>query len=906
MISLKHDSHIEQRIQSFGLTLWNDIRHLSPGFFNQKHWHTQLMNWAMKDDSFKINLFRFVDVLPSLDNSKEVSDYVSEYFLSTKSELSPLLRVVLTIASSRVTSGLTFRLVKAQVRQMSENFIVGETPQSAVRKLEVLHKKGIAFTADLLGESTVSDMEADHYRDRYFSLINTLADAASKWPNNDLIDKDDTGLIPRVNVPVKPSSLGCHLDPLDLSKSVEQLKKRVLPILLHAKKRHIFVNFDLEQWALHDITFELLEEILKDPALANWPHIGIVVQAYLKKSEEDLERLIKIARARSTPITVRLVKGAYWDYETVISRQNGFACPVFPDKAATDLQFEHLTRLLFENRHTLTPAIASHNLRSLSCATVLAKEMNVPQRGFEFQMIYGMAEPIRDAFCDRGYRVRLYSPIGKLLPGMAYLVRRLLENTSNEGFLCQAYHSGIEPQHILARPISSDAGQRETPRPNKFFQNCPLADFTDTDVRNSLSSKVDAIRNQSAVKIPICVGGKMRFSVSDFERLCPSDQNIIAAHVSMASVQDANAAVEKAYELYPRWRDTKLGERARLLRNLAKILNRDRWELAAMEVMEVAKPFREADADVAEAIDFCNFYADRAESDLAYYITGNVPGEKNRCGFRGRGPAVIISPWNFPLAILTGMSSAALVAGNPVILKPAEQSSMIGYALYTRMIEAGFSSGVVQFLPGFGEIVGQVLVEHPLVALIAFTGSKDVGLSILQSAAIQRKGQPQVKKVICEMGGKNAIIVDSDADLDVAIEGILKSAFSFSGQKCSACSHVVVLDPIYKKFVSRLIDACRSLKVASAFDPGCHVGPVVDRDSYDRLMQIIENPGPDATKLYSGSVPTGGLYVPPTLFEVNGPDNELLRQELFGPVLVLTCARSFEEAIETTTDTEFA
>lgn len=342
-----------------------------------------------------------------------------------------------------------------------------------------------------------------------------------------------------------------------------------------------------------------------------------------------------------------------------------------------------------------------------------------------------------------------------------------------------------------------------------------------------------------------------------------------------------------------------------LLDRLADLLERDRHHLAALEVWEVAKPMREADADVAEAIDFCRYYARQAMIELGPRKTMCVTGEDNALVYQGRGPTVVIAPWNFPMAILTGMATAALVAGNPVILKPSGLSSAIAYALYQRMMEAGFSPKVVQFLPGSGQTVGMRLVEHRLIAQIAFTGSKEVGLSIIERAARTSVGQPQVRRVVCEMGGKNAIIVDDDADLDEAVAGVMKSAFGFAGQKCSACSRVVVVEGAYEPFVGRLIEACRSMIVAPAHDPSCQLPPVADPVARERLMKLIEDPPAGATALFVGQTPGVGWFVPPTLFAVDSTQHPLMQEELFAPIVAVMNAETFSAATDIAMGTPF-
>jgi RHH-type proline utilization regulon transcriptional repressor/proline dehydrogenase/delta 1-pyrroline-5-carboxylate dehydrogenase len=320
----------------------------------------------------------------------------------------------------------------------------------------------------------------------------------------------------------------------------------------------------------------------------------------------------------------------------------------------------------------------------------------------------------------------------------------------------------------------------------------------------------------------------------------------------------------------------------------------------------VGKPWKEADADVAEAVDFCRYYARQAMTELAPKKQGNVWGEDNTLSYEGRGVCVVIAPWNFPLAILTGMATAALVAGNTVILKPAEQSSAIAYSLYKAMRAVGFPEDVVHFLPGVGEEIGPKLVEHRDVAQIAFTGSKNVGLAIVASAAKTVEGQRQVKRVVCEMGGKNAIIVDDDADVDEAVQGVIKSAFGFAGQKCSACSRALVHENVADAFIERLKSAAMSISMGPAQSSGTTLGPVVDNEAYTRLTGVVANPGAGAEKVFVGEAPKGGYFVPPSIFAVNDASHMLMQRELFGPVLAVHKVKSFDDALDIAGGTEFA
>jgi RHH-type transcriptional regulator, proline utilization regulon repressor / proline dehydrogenase / delta 1-pyrroline-5-carboxylate dehydrogenase len=352
-----------------------------------------------------------------------------------------------------------------------------------------------------------------------------------------------------------------------------------------------------------------------------------------------------------------------------------------------------------------------------------------------------------------------------------------------------------------------------------------------------------------------------------------------------------------------------VSERAEVLHKTAQFFEKERFRMSAWMVHEVGKPWREADADVAEAIDFCNFYADEMEH-LATPRKRNMPGEWNEYFYEARGVAVVIAPWNFPLAILTGMVVAALVAGNTVIMKPSEQASRVGYFLQEALEAAGIPPGVVNFLPGDGEEIGPTLVGDPRVALIAFTGSKPVGLSIIKSASEVKSGQREIKRVIAEMGGKNAIIVDEDADLDEAVLGTLASAAGFAGQKCSACSRVIVIGSAYKPFCERLAEAVKTIQIGPASDPATTLGPVVDLDSQERVLRYIEIGKTEGKLLAQAEIPTKlqgtGYYVPAAVFTDCPSTGRLCQEEVFGPVLAVIKARDMDEALTIADNTLYA
>ncbi len=882
-----------------------------PGIFNKQFWQGRLLEWAMADPDFRVDLFRLIDVLPTLRTNEDISAHIDEYLLRPGRSLPAGLSVAIKSAAGGLGASVAVPAFKKNVEEMARQFIAGHDAASALSAVRDQWNNGFAATADLLGEATLSDAEADVYQARYIDLIRTLGDAAPQWPANSILDGDESAPQPRANVSIKVSALAPNLDPVDLSGGVDRLAARVCPILLEAKAHGVFVNFDLEQWALHEITYALFERLAMEDELRAWPHLGIVVQAYLRSAEADAQRLLDLAKHRGAPLTVRLVKGAYWDYEVVHAREFGYPVPVWLNKETTDANFERITTFLLKNSRWLSAAIGSHNLRSIAHAIAQAESLELPKHAYEFQSLHGMAEPERTALKDFGYRVRVYMPFGELLPGMAYLVRRLLENTSNTGFLRLSHHEHADLDKLLAKPEFREPNVAQPAMrsgdPTTPFENASLSDFTNEAVRAKFAAALSNLKKHLPQTIPVVVAGDQRATGESIERVNPGHTAEHVTRLILATDRDVERAVQTAKRAYPAWRDRDLIDRAKLLDRLADILDRDRFDLAALQSIEVGKPWAEADADIAEANDFCRYYARQALIELTGLPVKNVAGEDNAFFYEGRGPTVVIAPWNFPMAILCGMSTAALVAGNPVIMKPAEQSSATAYALYRRMIEAGIPPDVVQFLPGDGEKIGPLLVEHPDIAQIAFTGSKSVGLGILERAAVVRAGQRHVKGVVCEMGGKNAIIVDTDADIDQAVAGIIASAFGYAGQKCSACSRVITVGAVHDALLPRLIEAARSLAIHPAENPACKIPPVVDDEAHARLLEVIANPSEGASVLYHGDAPNlAGNYIAPAIFLLTDPKHRLMQEELFGPVIAVYHAATFDDALDVANATEFA
>ncbi len=596
----------------------------------------------------------------------------------------------------------------------------------------------------------------------------------------------------------------------------------------------------------------------------DFPDVGIVVQAYLPEAQRDAEALLEWAEKRGTPIWVRLVKGAYWDYETIMAQAHGWPIPVYQQKWESDANFERLTRFLMENYRWLRPALGSHNLRSLSHGIACAKHLRVPEGAYELQMLYGMGGDQAQLLADRGQRVRIYTPFGELIPGMAYLVRRLLENTSNDSFLRQSFTEQVSIEELLMKPTEWPRARclQPTPAavpavPARTFNNEPPTDFSRADARTAMERAVNDTAEEFGKEYPLVINGRAIETMGKMKSINPSHKSQVVGIISSATAEEASLAIDAARRAFKQWSRTEVDHRAEYLELVAATMRNQRFELAAWEVHECGKPWIEADADVAEAIDFCMYYADQARR-LMSGRRHDLPGEENDYSYRPRGVAAVIAPWNFPLAILTGMTAAALVTGNTVIIKPAEQSSVVGYKLMEILQNVGIPDGVVNFLPGVGEEVGPELIASPDVNLIAFTGSRSVGLAINHEASKPDDRQEFVKHVIAEMGGKNAIIIDDDADLDEAVLGVTYSAFGYAGQKCSACSRCIVLESVYDAFVEKLAQATTSLKVGPAELPDSSIGPVIDEEAFKRINESIKLAKETFPLLAAGAVKDAG------------------------------------------------
>lgn len=859
--------------------------------------HDQLLGFAMANPGLRVQLFQLIDCLPALPDQTAIAQHIRDYLGQDAVELPGPLKALLNFTqASSVPGHLAATTFSTAVATLAKKYIAGETIDQVFKTLNQLQKQNLTFTLDLLGEAVITETEAEDYLNRYLLLMEQLAE---RFPN-----KADTNLS-ESQVSVKLTAFYSQFDPLDPVGTKEKVSERVRRLLRKAGELGVAIHFDMEQYAYKDLTLAILKDVLMEDEFRQRSDIGLTQQAYLQDSYHDLKDIIEWVTERGTPLTVRLIKGAYWDQEMIKAIQHGWAPPVYRHKVSTDANFECMTRLLLENHQVVYAAIGSHNVRSQAHAIAIAEALNIPSRNIELQVLYGMADKLAVALAKRGHRVRVYCPYGNLIPGMAYLIRRLLENTANTSFLRQSLEA-TPTADLVAKPEFVDIDtQPAEPIARQQFENAPDTDYAQQQARQTAQQALDQVRGQVGKSYGSWVNGDYLNTDTVVPSVNPSNPTEIVGNISLLDTAQADAAVAAAKAAFASWRDTPAIERAAYLRRAGELMSARRAELSAWIVLEVGKPLRQADAEVSEAIDFCHYYADEMER-LDRGVAADLPGETNRYRYFPKGVALVISPWNFPLAIATGMTVAALVSGNCTLLKPAENSAVVAAKLAEILIEAGLPKGVFQLIFAKGSTVGAHLVKHPGVHLIAFTGSREVGCRIYSDAAQLSPGQTHLKRVIAEMGGKNAIVVDASADLDQAVQGVVYSAFGYSGQKCSACSRVVVLEAVYDTFVERLVEATRSLNVGAAEAPGTKVGPVIDAVSQQRIQEYIEIGKQEGEIVLSMAAPDTGYFVGPTIFSQISSDAKIAQQEIFGPVLAVITATTFDQALAIANGTDYA
>ncbi|MBX6426075.1 MAG: bifunctional proline dehydrogenase/L-glutamate gamma-semialdehyde dehydrogenase PutA [Variibacter sp.] len=769
--------------------------------------------------------------------------------------------------------------VRAATRQamrlLGLHFVMGQTIGEALDRAGTHPERLYSF--DMLGEGARTARDAERYFAAYAEAIDAIGKGAGDAPRP-----------ARPGISVKLSALHPRYEPLSRKRVLAELVPRLLDLARQAKSYDLKLTVDAEEADRLELSLAVIAAVLADPSLAGWDGFGLAVQAYQKRAPAVIDWVIDAAEALDRRLMVRLVKGAYWDTEVKRAQERGLAdYPVFTRKAMTDLCYLHCLRKLLAARPRLFPQFATHN--ALTVATVVEEAQGVS--GYEFQRLHGMGEALYEALSAAfpEMRCRVYAPVGGHRDLLAYLVRRLLENGANSSFVSAVADPAVPIESILRRPQTwirtpADARHPHIPRPPDLYRperrNSAGLEFGDPAALAALLAEVEAARREPARAAPVVNGAEM--PGPDRAVRSPIDGEAVG-HVVEACDDVARAAMAAAAAGFAAWSRTPLEARAAALERAADALEKRRARFIALLQLEGGKTIDDAVAEVREAVDLCRYYAAEARRALAPVTLPGPTGESNVLSHRGRGVFVCISPWNFPLAIFLGQVAAALVAGNSVVAKPAEQTPLIAAEAVRLLHEAGVPATALHFAPGDGA-VGAALVSDARVGGVAFTGSTAVGWAI--NRALAAKDAPIVP-LIAETGGINAMIVDSTALPEQVTDDVITSAFRSAGQRCSALRLLCLQDEIADRVLTMIEGAARELQVGDPRDPATHVGPVIDAEAKAKLDAWVTRMAAERRVRFRWDegrpLPQQGTYVAPVVIELERASD--LKEEVFGPIL---------------------
>ncbi|PXA83444.1 trifunctional transcriptional regulator/proline dehydrogenase/L-glutamate gamma-semialdehyde dehydrogenase [Nostoc sp. 3335mG] len=751
--------------------------------------------------------------------------------------------------------------VELAMRMMGEQFVTGETIAEALRRAKAMEAKGFAYSYDMLGEAAMTAADADRYYRDYEAAIHAIGKASA-----------GRGIVAGPGISIKLSALHSRYARAKVERMMGELLPRVKALAALAKSYDIGLNIDAEEADRLEISLDLLESLALDSDLKGWNGIGFVVQAYGKRCPFVIDWIIDLAKRAERRIMVRLVKGAYWDAEIKRAQVDGLpGFPVYTRKIHTDVAYVACARKLLAAREHVFPQFATHNAQTLATIYELAGK-DFMQGDYEFQCLHGMGEPLYSQVVGKGKLdrpCRIYAPVGTHETLLAYLVRRLLENGANSSFVNRMADDAVSVEELIADPVEvvrampqPGAPHPQIALPGDLYpdrRNSAGLDLSDETVLAHVSEALNAKRSWAAV------GG----AGAPRDVLNPADHRDVVGTVIEATKDEAAAAVARAAA--SEWFATPAAERAAMLERAADLLHDRMPQLLGLIMREAGKSMPNAIGEVREAIDFLRYYA--------------VQGRKLLPDHRPLGPVAAISPWNFPLAIFSGQVAAALVAGNPVLAKPAEETPLIAAEAVRILHEAGVPEDALQLVTGDGRI-GGALVGAPEVAAVMFTGSTEVARIIQRTLARRLSPEGRPIPLIAETGGQNAMIVDSSALTEQVVADVIASAFDSAGQRCSALRVLCMQDEAADRTLEMLKGALAELSVGPTDRIGADVGPVITAEARDGIRKHIKRMkarGAQVTGLPLGPEAEHGTFVAPTIIEID--DIADIGREVFGPVL---------------------
>jgi len=782
---------------------------------------------------------------------------------------------------ARVGEPVVRLALKQAMGLMAKQFVMGRTIEAALERAREAEAIGYRHSYDMLGEAALTTADAKRYLDAYATAIDAIGRAAS-----------GAELVERANISVKLSALHPRYDYAQRERVLAELVPGLLMLAERAKAAGIGLTVDAEESERLDLSLEVFERVYRSPTLAGYDGFGLAVQAYLKRGIGAVGWVVALSAEVGRRIPVRLVKGAYWDSEVKRHQERGLpAYPVFTRKCNTDVSYLACARTLLGAGRAVYPMFATHNAHTL--ASVL--EMAGARRDFEFQRLHGMGEELYAQVVGAdhlGVACRVYAPVGSHEDLLPYLVRRLLENGANTSFVNRIVDERVAVSEIVSDPVAEVAALTVKPHPRialpkdiygKGRMNSRGINLNDPVVLGQLSAAMAAALEKRYVAAPVVDGRTL--SGKEKPSLDPTDNRRIAGLILEADADAIKQAVDAAVAAQPAWDMTPAKQRADILRRAADLFEQNYFELMALCTREAGKSLSDGVAEVREAVDFLRYYAQQAEHDFGAGLKMPGPtGESNELWLQGRGVFVCISPWNFPLAIFVGQVAAALAAGNAVLAKPAEQTSIIGARAVALMHEAGVPGGVLNFIPGRGSVVGKIAIADPRVAGVCFTGSNETARTIQRTLAERDSGP--IATLIAETGGQNAMLVDSSALPEQVVLDVVASSFNSAGQRCSALRVLFVQEDIAERTLEVLKGYMQQLKVGDPALLETDVGPVIDKaakEGLDAHRAWIKTQGTVVHELALPELCAHGTFVSPLAVEI--PSLDVLKGEVFGPVL---------------------
>ena len=805
---------------------------------------------------------------------------------------------------SRMGEPVIRRAMYEAMKVMGKQFVLGRDIDEALKRSRPLFDKGYTYSYDMLGEAARTRADAQRYFDDYARAIERVGMTSAKLAAH----------TPAPSVSIKLSALHPRYEFGRREQILRELVGSVRELADLARKHNVALTVDAEEADRLELSLDVFRAVYESDTCRGWGHFGLVVQAYSKRALPVLHYLNRLADLQGDEIPVRLVKGAYWDSEIKESQQLGVeGYPVYTRKAGTDVAYLVCASFLLseQTRGRIFPQFATHNAHTISAILEMANALTRP---FEFQRLHGMGEALYDAALKRapqGTYCRIYAPVGAHKDLLPYLVRRLLENGANSSFVHQLVDPKVPVESLCVHPV-------ETLLQYPTFANpgIPLPqDIYGEKRRNSrgvnlnVRSHYDPLMQAMAgfMEHTYTAGPLLAFEVTPdpanvHEVFSPYDRRQRVGSVQWTSRDQAARAVDAAWKAFPRWEATPVAERANIIRRLGDLLEENMAELMTLCSREGGKLLTDGVDEIKEAVDFCRYYAMRAEEQFGQPITLPGPtGESNELTLNGKGVFAAISPWNFPVAIFCGQVVAAAVAGNSVLAKPAEQTSIVAHRVIELLYEAGMPRDVVQLLPGDGPTVGSVLSSDPRITGVAFTGSTDTA-QVINRALAARENAP-LPALVAETGGMNALIVDSTALPEQVVADVVQSAYQSAGQRCSALRVLYLQEDVADRIIEILRGAMQELHVGDPRDLGTDVGPVIDEEARKNLTAHIDKLKAEGRLLAETRLDpahTGhGTFIAPTAFSIDGID--ALESEQFGPILhvVRYRASDIEAVIET-------